>query len=316
MQRKRLRILSTLAIGFLMVIAGLSIACTRLALYPWWYKPKLVGKELAPCSDYQQRVNLYCHDPKTDLGLEYTDFSFKSKNGATVNGWVVLPVNMTTSSGTVVLVHGGGNDRRALLKHVKYLTQAGFTTLLIDCWNHGLNLGDGKGLSFGFKESESVIAAAEYIIANNLPMPIYSMGTSQGGFSVLRAASLSPLFKAIVSENPYISVERVLLEFPAMTWVPGLSKKSAVKLVGLWWGININELNVASFADNVMQPVFLIHGAEDKTISSKHSEEIFQLLNRKENKLWIVPGADHEAVWNKNKIQYQEKVISFFKSVH
>lgn len=315
MQRKRLRILSALAIGFLMVIAGLSIACTRLALYPWWYKAKLVGKELSPCSDYQRRVNLYCKDPKADLGLDFSEFSYKSKNESAVKGWIVKPTNANNSSGTVILVHGGGNDRRALLKHVSYLTEAGFTTLLIDCWNHGLNLGDGKGLSFGYKESESVIAAAEYIVANNLPMPIYSMGTSQGGFSVLRAAALSPLFKAVVSENPYISVERVLLEFPAMTWVPGLSKKSAVKLVGLWWGINENVLDVTSFANNIQQPVFLIHGIEDKTISYKHSEEIYNLLNRKENKLWIVAGSDHEEIWNKNKAQYQDKVISFFKSI-
>src|SRR5262249_42889672 len=151
----------------------------------------------------------------------------------------------------VVLVHGGGADRRAMLKHAGYLHDDGYHVLLIDCHNHGLSGRDGQGISFGYWESRSVIDAAIWAkqhLQGAGSKPVCAMGTSQGGFAVLKAMAETPIIRGVVAENPYVSLDEVIRDFPSMRWEPSPVRRAALWFVGWRVGISLSKLDVREFA--------------------------------------------------------------------
>lgn len=308
-----------------LIFIGLAIFTARLAVFPRWYPKDLVGVRLPDCSSYQRRMYVHCHDPQKSLGLEYREF--EASEPVKVNGWWVPAKQIfpdtaddTRAQGIVVLVHGGGADRRAMLKHAAYLHNAGYHSLLIDCFNHGLNLVDGRGISFGLNESRSIIAAARWAraqVPEGARLPIFVFGTSQGGFAALKAtAEAEPgLIRGTIAENPYISASRVLLEFPLLKWEPKFVKNTALLLISAWLGTWIDELDVARFADRLSsKPLLLIHGTADQVVSVQHSREILELVKAakgKQPELWIIENGEHEALWNIKKQEFEDRVLAF-----
>lgn len=313
-----------LIFGIILVGMGFAIFTARIAIYPWWYHRNDVGVRLPECSNYQSKVYIYCHDPKSALTLDFKEFSTEPEplpehaTPVQTRGWYVPAASGVDTKGSVILVHGGGVDRRAMTKHVSYLNAAGYHTLLIDCLNHGLSSSDGRGLSYGLWESQSIAAAAKWVrknITGALSLPIIAMGTSQGAFAALKAMSESELINGVVAENPYISAKRLLLEFPAIEWEPRFVKEIALRLVALWLGHSLDELDVHAFVGRIgMRPVFLIHGLDDEIVNARQSEEIYQLLAGPKE-IWLVRGGRHESLWNIQRQDYERRVLEFLKNI-
>lgn len=304
---------------------GFSLFAARALVYPWWYRSGLVGDKLPGCNTYQSDVYVHCYDPRQSLAADSSEFKSERRvEGKTVrvSGWWVKPAVTRDPRGIVILVHGAGGDRRAMLKHAGYLTKAGYHALLIDCHNHGFNARDGQGLSLGLWESESVIAAAEWAATHikvltpdgsgrALVVPIAVLGTSQGAFAALRAAAKTTLIRAVVAENPYSSVPDLLRAFPALAWLPGPVRGAALLFVSGWLGRSAWSLDARLFAQEMgARHILLIHGDADKMIPIQQSEMIYEaLVGPKE--LWRVPGGEHEKLWNSLGERYERKVLAF-----
>ena len=65
-------------------------------------------------------------NPKHDLGLVYEDVEFTSWGNLTLRGWYVPAAAQTPIA--LALVHGGGLDRRAWLRHVGFFHKEGYGT--------------------------------------------------------------------------------------------------------------------------------------------------------------------------------------------
>ncbi len=310
--RRYLKKILVLCVSLGLFAFGLMIYTARLAAYPWWYESKLVGKQFKVCSSHQKEVNFYCDNPEINLKLKFKEFE-----APVVKGWIVSTEN-EKKNGTVILVHGAGNDRRSMLKHTPYLVAAGYDVLLIDCYNHGMNYGDGKGISFGFKESDSILSTIHWIRENKLSENIFVMGTSQGAFTALFAAARTTAIDGIIAENPFQSAKRILLEYPALKYVPQFLKKGSLNLLEFWMGISLDQLDTDAFiTESYHTPVFLIHGDQDETISFEHSNNIYTKLKTVQgeatrSKLWIVSKAKHETEWNREKQNYENQILEFF----
>lgn len=305
-------------IGAAVVVAALFYGslvfyATKAALFPQWYLASVAHelKILPACSTYQKNAYLYCGNPQSDLNLDYEDVVFERATRGKkidVRGWKIRAEGFH-SKGIVLLVHGAGADRRAMLKHVPYLRRAGFETILIDCHNHGLSSYDGKGISYGLWESESILAVTEEVSKKD-HRPIILMGTSLGAVAALRAASLSSNIKAIVAENPFYSLRRIFSEVPIMGWIPSSVRVGSVLALSLWHGFDFDNINAFVYGRDVKAPVLLIHGVEDKLVSYRHSQDILNEI-RTTKDFWLVPGGSHEVLWNQMREDYEKKVLDF-----
>lgn len=313
-------------IGVVLICLGLALFTARLVVFPSWYV-KVAPRDgrLGSCNAYQERVYVFCSDPKKAFDFDFLSFRVETKGVGgraeatpliTTGWWVLAPIQPETK-GIVILVHGGGADRRAMLKHTAYLRNDGYHVLLIDVHNHGLSGRDGHGLSLGLWEAESIVAAAGWAnehVPDGKRLPIFALGTSLGGFAALRAMAATPLIRAVVAENPYLSAKRLLREFSALNWEPRPIKEAAMLLIGLWLGRSLDELDARQFNDRIgNRPVLVIHGLKDKIISPEQSQELFDLLKSSGKQLMLVKDGEHEYVWNVAKLEYEARVLGFLR---
>ena len=75
-------------------------------------------------------------------GLAYEDVTFSTADGVALSGWYVPSRN----GAAVVLLHGAGSTRSAVLPHTVVLADDGFGVLLYDARGHGRSQGPSHGL--------------------------------------------------------------------------------------------------------------------------------------------------------------------------
>lgn len=321
--RRVAKISGPVCLGLAFIYAGFAIVTARSAVFPSWYERSAPEKQLSSCSSYMKKTYVYCANPKQSLDLDYNEFAIETGDvpghdwgPVRTTGWAVPLAHDKVVAGTVILVHGGGADRRAMLKHVKYLHGAAYNVVLIDCHNHGMSGRDGHGISFGLWESRSIIDAALWAKKNMpgaLDRPVFAMGTSQGAFAALKAMAESSVIRAVVAENPYRSVKGLLREFPALSWEPKAVKEGALWLLSGWLRVSLGDLDVRAFVDRLgTRPVLLVHGTDDGVVSLAQSQDIYGML-KEPRQLWIVPGGRHEYLWNVAGREYEQRVLAFLQ---
>jgi fermentation-respiration switch protein FrsA (DUF1100 family) len=146
----------------------------------------------------------------------------------TLRGWHVPCSRART---VVLLVHGAGRDRRTFMRHIPVFFEAGYSTLLIDCREHGTSSSRGLGVGFTTREALDVMHAARYARDSLGYERVVACGTSQGGAAVIVGAVLGEelelveetrgevsrtekassdagyLIDLVVAENPFTSRE-------------------------------------------------------------------------------------------------------------
>lgn len=354
MSTRSKKILASL-LGLLLVTVGAVLFYARMALFPVWYKPIAETAEnpvLPACSSYQKRVYEICpegdspatlaaqakkmlggdHDagklwlelfegvrPAREMGIS------AGERDVRVTGWWIEPIGK--ARGAVVLIHGAGADRRAMMKHARYLLRERFAVAMIDCHNHGMTLADGRGISYGWMESRSALIALDWVRQKTLSkLPIFLMGTSQGGFTSLLAGAMAqekgiPI-AGVISENPYASVRRIFMDRTRYRWIPGWVR-SAIGLVvrTVWGGPTWRELDLANYTQDLVKlPLLLIHPMHDKVVPVQDSQDIAAMLKQagaKRLEVWIPEKGEHEAVWNAQGPEYEARILEFlFQSMN
>jgi len=59
------------------------------------------------------------------------------------------------------------------------------------------------------------------------------------------------------------------------------------------------------------RPVFLIQGADDKTVPADSAQRLYAAA-RDPKELWLVPGVGHVAMFDTHRDEYTQRVIGFF----
>ena len=141
------------------------------------------------------------------IGLKYSDVSFPTKgDGLTIRAWW-LPAEKARA--VLVLVHGANANRRDLyargLEIAKFFVGQNISVLAPDLRNHGVSDGTSNGrLTMGYDESNDVTGAIDYATAHAPGLPVYLMGVSMGGATVIYATARDPRVKKLVLFDPVL----------------------------------------------------------------------------------------------------------------
>ena len=114
-----------------------------------------------------------------------------------LSGWYVPSRN----GAAVVLLHGAGSTRSAVLPHAVVLADHGFGVLLYDARGHGRS--QGRAMDFGWYGDLDVAAAVDLVTgqAGVDPGRVAALGLSMGGEEALGAAATDPRIRAVVAEG-------------------------------------------------------------------------------------------------------------------
>jgi uncharacterized protein len=124
---------------------------------------------------------MLAHPAQTRIGdgpaeLSVQAVTFHTDSGANVAAWwCPLP----DSHRTVLLLPGVRANRLSMVDRARFLSRAGYSTLLIDFQATGETRGDR--ITFGWKESCDAIAAVEFIRRMQPADHIGIIGSSLGG---------------------------------------------------------------------------------------------------------------------------------------
>lgn len=230
---------------------------------------------------------------KDTVTYDYTIESvlFKSKNGNTLNGWMLKPKNSIVNT-TILHLHGNGGMLLSQYEAIAPLTKYGYQVFMFDY--------SGFGYSTGKPSRDNALedanAALEYILnredVKNTKILVY--GQSLGGhLAAVLAEQRQNEINALIIEGAFSShkdvAQSIAGKFGRAFVKEGYSAKVAIK--------------------NYHKPVLIIHSINDKTIPFVMGKTIYQNANEPKY-FYQVDGLHiHAVIDNADSIAYKIKTL-------
>ena len=277
-------------LGRWLVIA--SICATFLAVVVVW---QVGGALIAP-------ANRIVGEPPNDFPA--TTVSFPSESGAEIVGWFR---QLPGSSATVILLHPLRADRRAMLERARWLTECGYSTLLIDLQAHGES--QNEQITVGYLERYDVQAAVNFAREKSPEHQIAIIGRSLGGAAAVYA---NADVDALVLESVYSSVEKAIHNRVEMR----LGRLHGIFAPLLLWqleprlGVAADRLRPIDELWKISCPILFAAGECDRHTTWNETESMYEAANEPK-RLVTFPGAGHDDLFAANSELYQKEILSF-----
>lgn len=215
-----------------------------------------------------------------------------------IHGWWLPTVSETT--GSLLYLHGNGENISANLEKAQVFHQLGFSVLLIDYRGYGRSEGNFPSEA---KVYQDVQVAGDYLLKHRgiSPQDIFIYGHSLGGAIAIDLAVQNSEFAGLIVEGTFTSM------------------RDMAKYRGKYDFLPLNLLLTQRF-DSINKvtklkiPLLLIHGTSDQAVPAAMSEALFNQANEPKQ-LWLVPDADHVNVAVVAGLEYQQKIQEFVEQV-
>jgi pimeloyl-ACP methyl ester carboxylesterase len=219
-------------------------------------------------------------------------------------GWVV---DRTGSCGTIVLLHGRGANRLAMMQRARMLFDAGYSVVLFDLSGHGESGGAVQG--FGYSEGEDASRIIAYARQRFPGQKLGALGSSLGAASFVFATPHA-LADAYVLEELYATLRdttawrmpfHILRRFQADI----LLAQMPVRL-----GFGADDVRPVDRIGKIGQPLILLAGTIDPFIDR---DQVAALQNAAPSSelVWF-GGAGHVDLLRYDEQHYRDAVLPFF----
>jgi len=308
---------TALVVGFALLIWG-AVVLVRSARR-WWRIPVLLGVVVAayvviPAVAIAVAAT---HVPPTeladitpaDVGLDARGVTFRTPDGVRLSGWYVPSSN----GDAVVLLHGAGSTRTAVLDHARVLADLGYGVLLYDARGHGRS--DGRAMDLGWFGDADVAGAVAFVRAqpDAASGRTLAVGISMGGEQALGALPAVPELCGVVAEG---ATARTVADKGWLSDAHGVRGFVQEGLDHLTYGLT-DVLTSASpprslrsaAADAAPRPVLLI--AAQREGDEPDAAEFITAAAPRTASVWIVPGAAHGGALEARRAEWIQRVGDF-----
>lgn len=257
--------------------------------------------------------NQIVYDSPENYGLNYETVSFKSNDGTLLSGWFIKAVG--NPIGTVIHFHGNYGNISYYLKQISWLPAEGFNVFTFDYRGYGKS--EGTPERFGVYQDS--VAAMEYITSksgiDNANLFIFAQ--SLGGTNAVSLVDNNYFRRicAIAIESTFYSYRREAHDVISSTVQKKIGKIPCLSLQ-LW---PVSFLTVSDshspgdYIDKVSPiPVLLIHCTDDKYVSHRHSELLYDKA-KEPKELWIIEKCKHLKLFTQSD-EYRKKLVEYFKN--
>lgn len=247
-----------------------------------------------------------------DLPFEVEEVTFETSDGLTMAGWKVPSQN----GATIILLHGYGGNRTAMLWHAEQLVRAGYGVVLFDERASGES--EGTRRSYGWEDPRDVQGAIRFIQAEsgNSPERIGIAGCSIGAQISLQSAAYYPELEAVWADGPSTLrakdippprnpiVALIILGNYSLDWM------FEIKL-----GLNAPAPMIEIIDDISPRPIMLVGGGQPQPLIGSEGEVMLPRYAHyagSNAQTWVIPEAVHCDGPSRRPDEYAERMIEFF----
>lgn len=228
-----------------------------------------------------------------DVDLVFEDFVVSpGDTDLALAGWWMPAQN---ARATLVFIHGAGSNRSSSyfgsLAFYRALVAQGVGVVTIDLRNHGDSGSDSQGLQFGRTEKYDAAAAIAWARAKTPNLPLFAMGTSMGGATLIQAVHDGARLDGLILLDSLLDTHDA---FKQGAWVetglpPALFSLSAWA-VTQFFGYPGGEEQALERAAALDLPILAIQDATDPVTRVRYTQELAQRNPRVT--LWVAPAID------------------------
>lgn len=292
-------------IPILLGLAGLVIlVLLAIFTYATWIAHKITKVERVPVTGHPSQ-----------FGLPWEDVTFPSRGDRVpLSGWY-LPTDVDDRC--IILIQGTRYHRNSpgirALRLGRDLVNHSFSVLLFDLRARGES--GGYRSSEGDREQWDVFGAIDCVTERGIPVErIGLLGFSLGAGVALLVAAQEPRISAVVSDSGFLDYMLDLQKlrigpFPLPYWFAVL-----VAFAGrIFFKADFSKVAPAQVVEQIEQPIFFIHGEEDSVIPAEETSTLHGISDNPEDRIWIVPNAEHVSIYSKVPEAYVGRVSHFFQ---
>ena len=241
--------------------------------------------------------------------LDAETVTFPSASGSTIHAWLVRG---RPGGGAILLLHGVGANRTAMLSRAEFFKRQGYTVLAPDFQGNGES--PGHHVTFGLLESLDANAAANFLRQTAPGERIGVIGVSMGGAATLLGRT--PLkADALVLESVYPTIrqatsDRLATWFGPFAALGRMLTPAIINVVGSDIGVTESELEPIAHIGNLHEPVMILAGTEDPYTPLDEADSLYAHAPEPKT-FWAVPGATHEDLHEYAPAEYERRVGAF-----
>lgn len=245
----------------------------------------------------KNQVNEFASNHAMYSGADYKAYDlWETEQICLENKGAVIPAEFHPVSdvrGCVILAHGFGQNRYAMVPYAEIYRKLGFSTVLFDERCFGESMADYG--TFGDLEATDIAALICWVKQRcGSEIRIVLHGVSMGAMSCMNAMKLSPDIDYVIEDcgpaRAYDGIRRVaysMLPVPNPFLMP-LIERRAKEL-----GTDIRKNNPVDAVAESKAPICIIHGDADTAVDVHCAEEIFQASQNKQSRVEIFHGRGH-----------------------
>jgi uncharacterized protein len=232
----------------------------------------------------------------------YKTVSFTASDDVALEGWY----RPSQNGASVLMISGGGGNRRSTLRHAKMLVRHGYGVLLYD--PRGSGNSEGTINSYGWGWQKDAAAALDFLAKRDDVEPgrVGVLGLSTGADIAIDIAARRDDVKAVVADgSAAIGYE----DIKAYTHAPLTRAPMWVlfKTIEVIQGRSGPEKALADQIARSHAPHLLVSAGKPE----KDWGELYDKAGGARSELWHLPAANHTAALKQYPEAYEQRVISF-----
>lgn len=266
----------------------------------------------------ERKVNEFASDYEMYLDTDFdaygqweTEYFTCDNQGVQIEA-VYHPVEH--AKGCVIIAHGFGQNRFAMVPYAEIFRNMGFSTLLFDQRRFGKSTAPFG--SMGDLEATDIVALIHWVKEHcGRETKIILHGVSMGAVSIMNALQYTDEIDYVIEDCGFA---RMLSELPvlykSMLHTPNPFLIGCIRRRGKKFGVNIDGNNPIDAVKNTNIPICVVHGDADTAVSVASAKELGKVLKNPKSKVEIYPGREHAyAICDKER--YIQMLKDFLQDV-
>lgn len=241
-----------------------------------------------------------------DVGFDYEEVQFQSRDGLSLSGWYVPSQN----GAAVILNHGFRENRLGGIPVARMLSKRGYGVLLYDLRGHGRS--EGNLSTWGWAEVNDLLGALDFVCGRHEvdAQRVGVYGFSLGGQIALRTAAQDRRIRAVVADgtSPAVLSDHTYNSRFQMSrrWLYNvIAYQFQALLIGIRPPAGVAEL-IGQIAP---RPILLISTG---TRNERNNNREYFRRAGEPRELWEIADIQHGEGPSRYPEQYEERVLTFF----